>query len=41
MIFFSSGTFSFPFACSRKGANFWDYKIFCNKNFEKIENKLL
>ena len=39
--FFSSSTFSFPFACSRKGANFWDYKIFCNKNFEKIENKLL
>ena len=40
--FFLSGfNYSFPFACSRKGTDFWFSKIFYNENFIKIENKLL
>lgn len=40
--FFLAGfDYSFPFADSRKGTDFWFSKIFYNKNFIKIENKLL
>lgn len=40
--FFLAGfDYSFPFAYSRKGTDFWFSKIFYNKNFIKIENKLL
>ena len=40
--FFLSGfDYSFSFAYSRKGMDFWFSKIFYNKNFIKIENKLL
>ena len=40
--FFLSGySYSFLFATSRKGIDFWCKKIFQNENFKKIENKLL
>ena len=40
--FFLSGySYSFLFATSRKGIDFWSKKIFQNVNFRKIENKLL
>lgn len=40
--FFLSGfDYSFSFAYSRKGMDFWFSKIFYNENFIKIENKLL
>ena len=40
--FFASGfKYSFPFMYSKKGFGFWVSKIFENKNFEKIKNKLL
>ena len=40
--FFLSGySYSFYFSESKKGYDFWHYKIFENKNFEKIKNKLL
>ena len=40
--FFLSGfDYSFLFANSRKGEDFWFSKIFYNENFIKIENKLL
>ena len=40
--FFLSGySYSFLFATSRKGIDFWRKKIFQNENFQKIENKLL
>ena len=40
--FFLSGySYSFLFATSRKGIDFWVKKIFHNVNFRKIENKLL
>ena len=40
--FFLSGySYSFLFATSRKGIDFWCEKIFQNENFQKIENKLL
>ncbi len=40
--FFSSGySYSFLFARSKLGGDFWVNKIFHNVNFRKIENKLL
>ena len=39
--FFANDLYSFTFAKSQKGYEFWYDKIFKNKNFEKIENKLL
>ena len=39
--FFLSGRYSFTFANTRKGFDFWYKKIFKNKNFQFIENKLL
>ena len=40
--FFLSGySYSFLFATSRKGIDFWCKKIFQNENFQKIEHKLL
>lgn len=40
--FFLSGySYSFLFATSRKGIDFWSEKIFQNENFQKIEHKLL
>ncbi len=39
--FFHNENISFSFRESRKGFDFWYKKIFENKNFQKIENKLL
>lgn len=40
--FFLSGfDYSFSFAYSKKGYDFWYYNIFENEDFYKIENKLL
>ena len=39
--FFAQHKFSFTFSNSYRGYEFWYDKIFENKNFEKIENKLL
>ena len=40
--FFLSGySYSFLFATSRKGIDFWCKKTFQNENFKKIEHKLL
>lgn len=39
--FFAKNKFSFTFVNSYRGYKFWSDKIFKNKNFEKIENKLL
>ena len=39
--YFLSTYYSFAFAESRKGFDFWYKKIFCNVNFREIENKLL
>ena len=39
--FFSECLYSFKFVDSRKGFEFWDEKIFYNKNFREIRNKLL
>ena len=39
--FFQNEYYSFSFLESKKGYEFWYDKIFKNKNFEKIENKLL
>ena len=39
--YFLCGAYSFSFADSRKGFDFWYNKIFKNENFKKIENKLL
>ena len=39
--FFAQHKFSFTFSNSYRGYEFWYDKIFKNKNFEKIENKLL
>lgn len=39
--YFLSSMHSFSFADSRKGFDFWYKKIFENKNFREIENKLL
>ena len=39
--YFQSTYYSFEFATSRKGIDFWYKKIFENENFQKIENKLL
>ena len=39
--YFLSTYYSFDFAESKKGYDFWHYKIFENKNFREIENKLL
>ena len=40
--FFLSGySYSFSFSESKKGYDFWHYKIFENEDFYKIGNKLL
>ena len=39
--FFAKNKFSFTSSNSYRGYEFWYDKIFKNKNFEKIENKLL
>ena len=40
--FFLSGySYSFLFATSRKGIDFWCKKIFDSENYQKIRNKLL
>ena len=39
--YFLSTFYSFGFVDSKKGYDFWCDKIFKNKNFKKIENKLL
>ena len=39
--FFSECSYSFKFVDSRKGFEFWDEKIFFNKNFREIRKKLL
>ena len=39
--YFQSTYYSFEFAESKKGFDFWYKKIFENENFKKIENKLL
>lgn len=39
--FFSECSYSFKFVDSRKGFEFWDEKIFYNKNFREIRKKLL
>ena len=39
--YFQSTYYSFEFAESRKGFDFWYKKIFENEKFKKIENKLL
>ena len=40
--FFLSGySYSFLFATSRKGIDFWCKKIFQNENFKKIRDKVL
>ena len=39
--FFLIDDYSFLFKDSKKGYDFWCDKIFGNKNFKKIENKLL
>ena len=39
--FFGVPSFSFYFAKSRRGDDFWRSKIFENKKFQKISNKIL
>ena len=39
--FFGVLSFSFYFAKSRRGEDFWRSKIFQNENFKKIEDKIL
>ena len=39
--FFCVPSFSFNFAKTRRGINFWRSKIFENKKFQKISNKIL
>ena len=39
--FFANDLYSFTFAKSQRGYEFWYNKIFKNKNFEKIKNKFL
>ena len=39
--FFGVPSFSFDFAKTRRGIDFWGSKIFENKKFQKISNKIL
>ena len=39
--FFTMSYYSFCFSLSKSGYDFWYDKIFNNKNFEKISNKIL
>ena len=40
-LFFEYSKYSFSFARSKRGFDFWYDKIFYNKNYQKIRNKLL
>ena len=40
-LFFDYSKYSFSFSKSKFGVTFWNNKIFNNKNFEKISNKIL
>ena len=40
-VFFSNTSYSFSFARSKRGFDFWYDKFFYNKNYQKIRNKLL
>ena len=39
--FFGYGGYSFSFAKSKLGSDFWGRKIFKNENFKKIKHKIL
>ena len=39
--FFDMSYYSFRFSMSKRGYDFWHNKIFNNKNFEKISDKIL
>ena len=39
--FFVTSYYSFSFSISKRGYDFWHNKIFNNKNFEKISDKIL
>lgn len=39
--FFDMSVYSFSFSLSKRGLAFWYQKIFENKKFQKIKNKLL
>ena len=39
--FFGYGGYSFSFAKSKLGSDFWGRKIFYNENFKKIKHKIL
>ena len=39
--FFDMSYYSFSFSKSKRGDDFWRSKIFNNKNFEKISDKIL
>lgn len=39
--FFGMSYYSFSFSMSKRGYDFWNNKIFNNKNFQKISDKLL
>ena len=40
-LFFEYSKYSFSFTNSKFGVTFWNNKIFNNKNFKKIEDKIL
>ena len=40
-VFFSNTSYSFSFAKSKRGSDFWYSKTFGNENFRKINDKIL